>query len=138
MSENISIFILSFLLSGFAGLAALLRSGRDLTAVKLISALLNSGLLGLGICLYWYSKYREDVYTLVGICVLAGLSGQTMIGFAMDVVARQASAMFPPKKEDVKAEPETPPPISIAPKTKRYKSLPPTNPEPLKESEVQK
>lgn len=108
MNENISVFALCFFLAGFSGLASLLRSCRDLTTVKILSSFLNSGLLGLGICLLWFMKYREDVYSLVGICVLVGLGGQSMISFVLAVIERQARLMYGHEDEEKPKTKRTP------------------------------
>lgn len=88
LDENFGLFACAFLVSGFAGLAALLRSGAKLTSCNVCSSFLNSGILGLGISLLWYSKYQEDVYFLVGICVLAGLGGMTTVDYVMSVLRK--------------------------------------------------
>ena len=73
------VFLSSFFLAAFAGLAALLRSGTPLTTYSITSAVANSGLLGLGISLLWYAKYQDNLYFLVGICTLAGLGGMKTV-----------------------------------------------------------
>ena len=84
----LGLFICSFFLAAFAGLAALLRTGTTLTKMALLSWFLNSGFLGLGICLIWYTRYQNDVYYLVGICVLAGLGGMKTVEFGLEVFGR--------------------------------------------------
>lgn len=79
----ITVFLSSFGVAATAGLAALLRSNKKLTFVSVFSSLLNSGLLGLGISLLWYTKFRDNIYFLVGVCVLAGLGGMTTVDMVL-------------------------------------------------------
>lgn len=79
----IHVFISAFGVSSFAGLAALLRAGKPINVVAVFSAILNSGLLGLALALLWYHKFQDNVYFLIGICVLAGLGGATMVDFIL-------------------------------------------------------
>ncbi len=82
------VFISSFAVSSCAGLAALLRSGVKLSWLGIASALLNSGLLGLGIALLWYTRFRENIYFLIGVCLLAGLGGMTTVDFVLSVLRK--------------------------------------------------
>lgn len=75
----LGVFAAAFLLSGFAGLAALLRLGRAVTWWAALTYFLNCGLLGLGLGLLWYAQFRDNVYALVGLCVLAGLGGMATL-----------------------------------------------------------
>lgn len=86
---EIGVFALAFAVSALAGLAALLRSDQALTIKALASATLNSGVFGLGICLVWYTSYRDNVHFLIGVCVLAGLGGQATIDFALSLVRKK-------------------------------------------------
>lgn len=84
MNENLNpiyVFASAFGVSSFAGLAALLRGGSQVNGIAVLSAVLNSGLLGLSIALVWYHKFQDNIYFLIGICVLAGLGGATMVEF---------------------------------------------------------
>jgi hypothetical protein len=69
----IYVFVSAFGVSSFAGLAALLRGGKQVTIIAVLSAVLNSGLLGLAIALVWYNKFQDNVYFLIGIQI-GGLS----------------------------------------------------------------
>lgn len=77
------VFISAFLMSAFAGLACLLRSGVKIRWLNTTSSLLNSGFLGLGISLLWYTKFQDNVYFLLGVCVMAGLGGMAMVELAL-------------------------------------------------------
>jgi hypothetical protein len=74
-----------FSISSFAGLAAVLRSGKKLTTRSVLSATLNSGLLGLGIG-FIYFQWAENIYILIGICALAGLGGITLLDFVVQAL----------------------------------------------------
>jgi hypothetical protein len=84
----IGVFISSFGVAAFAGLAALLRTGTKLSVVTVLSQLLNSGLLGLGISLLWYTKFQDNIYFLVGVCLLAGLGGMTTVEFVLQAIRK--------------------------------------------------
>lgn len=80
------VFLYAFLLSSSAGLAALLRSPAEISRRSVVSAALNSGLLGLAVSLVWYIKYQDNLFALVGICLVVGLGGNTMVDFAISVL----------------------------------------------------
>jgi len=82
----IHVFISAFGVSSFAGLAALLRAGKEVGWVSILSAMLNSGLLGLAITLSWYVKFQDNIYFLIGVCILAGLGGATMVDFVVQAL----------------------------------------------------
>lgn len=67
-------------LGSLAGLAYLLRSGKELTRTAIASAMINSGLTSLAIAFLWFNYYREqnNTYFLLGICTLAGLGGASV------------------------------------------------------------
>jgi CHASE2 domain-containing sensor protein len=84
----LGVFVASFAVSAFAGVAALLREQTPLRAVLVVSASLNSGMLGLGVSLLWYAQFRENVYSLVGICVILGLTGNRALEWVFGVVKK--------------------------------------------------
>lgn len=102
----IAVFFSAFGVASFAGLAALLRAGKQVNAVSVISALLNSGFLGLAIALLWYTKFQDNIYFLIGICVLAGLGGATLVDFAVEAIKNGGLSIggfnlsMKPKQED--------------------------------------
>lgn len=85
----IAVFISAFGAAGFAGLATLLRFAKKLSKLAVVSAMLNAGFLGLAIALLWYQNYRkaENVYGLIGICVLAGMGGSTLTDLAISLLS---------------------------------------------------
>lgn len=102
VDESISasgVFASAFFVSALSGLVALLRSGEKLTGPSVASATLNSGLLGLGISLIWFLKFRENSYFLIGICVMAGLGGMSTVDLALSIFRKLVGTVFPEKKE---------------------------------------
>lgn len=91
LPESVATFISASLLSSLAGIANLLRislvNKTAITFLAVLSATINSGLIGLTISLMWYKYFREqdNIAFLTGICVLAGLLGNKSIDmiFAM-------------------------------------------------------
>ncbi len=80
-----SIFLLAFLFSSFAGVASVLRSKQEICVKTILSAFLNSGFAGLAVCLVWYLQYRQNIYFLLGICVLIGLGGPASVEFILAI-----------------------------------------------------
>jgi hypothetical protein len=85
----LSVFASAFGVSAFAGLATLLRFARKVSKLAIVSAMLNAGFMGLAIALIWYQNYRasENVYGLIGICVLAGMGGSTLTDLAISLLS---------------------------------------------------
>lgn len=88
-NHPIWVFLSAFGVSSFAGLATYLRFSRKMTLLGLLSAILNAGCMGLAISLIWYQHYRktENVYGLIGICVLAGMGGSTITDIFWSVLS---------------------------------------------------
>jgi hypothetical protein len=86
---SLSVFASAFGVSAFAGLATLLRFAKRLSKIAVISAMLNAGFMGLAIALIWYQNYlkSENVYGLLGICVLAGMGGSTLTDLLISLLS---------------------------------------------------
>lgn len=84
----IGVFIAAFAASATSGIAAYLRSNKSITILALITAGLNSGLLGLAIALLWFQKFQDNIYFLVGICVITGLTGAAGLDFILTAVQK--------------------------------------------------
>ena len=82
------VLISAFCLSAVAGVASLLRSPNTISRRTIISSVLNSGLLGLGIGLVWLLTFRENPYALVGTCLLFGLGGYTAVDFVLGLLQK--------------------------------------------------
>ncbi len=100
--DPIWVFISTFAITSFAGLAALLRSGKELTVRAIVSAMLNSGLLGLAIGMIWYKYYFSDnVWFLIGVSLLAGLGGMTVVDFLLQILRKGGIEIkFTPANKD--------------------------------------
>jgi len=87
--QALSVFASAFGAASFAGLATLLRFAKKLSKLAVVSAMLNAGFLGLAIALLWYQNYRkaENVYGLIGVCVLAGMGGSTLTDLAISLLS---------------------------------------------------
>lgn len=85
----LAVFFSAFGSASFAGLATLLRFAKKISKLAVISAMLNAGFLGLAIALIWYQNYRkaENIYGLIGICVLAGMGGSTITDLLISILA---------------------------------------------------
>ena len=85
----LAVFGSAFGASAFAGLATFLRFAKKLSKLAVVSAMLNAGFLGLAIALIWYQNFRkaENVYGLIGVCVLAGMGGSTLTDLALSLLS---------------------------------------------------
>ncbi len=82
--EGIFVFVAAFLVSAFAGLAALLRSPSPLTIRSAVTSFLNCGSMGLAVSLVWYSQFKDNPYVLVGMCGMAGLGGLATVEWLVE------------------------------------------------------
>ena len=80
------VFLYAFAISAFCGIAWLLRSSQPINIRTFLSALLNSGMLGIVVALLWFQYYSESTYFLLGICGLAGIGGVTIVDKLSSVV----------------------------------------------------
>lgn len=91
MSDGLApciLFLLAFAVSALAGLGQVLRGNRPLTPRGVFSAGLNSGALGLVVGMLLYTWFKDNTWFLLGLCLLAGLSGMSILNFIMTVVRR--------------------------------------------------
>jgi len=98
----LSVFLAAFAVSALAGVAALLRTEKPLSVTRVLSAVLNSGMLGLTVALLWYIKFREEVFTLLGCCALAGLGGMSTVELAVKLLSRSTLGLNKEEKPDEK------------------------------------
>lgn len=86
---SLSVFVSAFGVSAFAGLATLLRFGKKLSKLAVVSSMLNAGFLGLAIALIWYQNYQKaaNIHGLIGICVLAGMGGSTLTDILISLLS---------------------------------------------------
>lgn len=79
-------FLSAVAVSSFAGLAALLRSNKEITLRSVLTAIIYSGTMGLTIALLWFNYGRDNVYFLLGVCALAGIGGTSLLDFIVLVL----------------------------------------------------
>ncbi|WP_090456236.1 hypothetical protein [Nitrosospira sp. Nsp1] len=87
--DSLLLAALAFFGASFAGLATQLRSGNALTRRAVASAMLNSGLIGSIIALLGYRTFAEDLPYLMGMSLLAGIGGATILDFALLLLKRR-------------------------------------------------
>lgn len=86
--DPVTLFSIAFGLSSVAGLASILRNGKQITWRMCVSATLNSGLFGMGVAMLWYHFYGGSAYPwfMLGVSLLAGLGGASLVDFFYQVV----------------------------------------------------
>lgn len=100
--ESFLLGLLAFFGASLSGLAAQLRSGGSLSARSVAAAILNSGLVGLIIFLVGYRVFHDDMPYLIGMAMLSGIGGATLMDFALQLVKRGLGiriSIDQPKKE---------------------------------------
>ena len=80
------LFVLAFIIAAMAGVATVLRTVEKITVRVILSAILNSGALGLCIALILFTWCKDNTWFLLGLCLLAGLGGMTALGFLLMIV----------------------------------------------------
>jgi len=99
-----------FLFASLGGLAALLRSGQSITWVQIVSAILNSGIMGFIVALVLWSRFAgQDIYLLIGISAMAGFGGTTVVDFSIKVLKKKASVLLGVDVEEEQEKETTPP-----------------------------
>lgn len=86
--DPVWLFLAAFSVSAMAGVASLLRTSKELTIRVVLSAILNSGALGLCIALLLFTYFKDNTWFLLGLCMLAGLGGMTVLGFILYLVRK--------------------------------------------------
>ncbi len=93
LDPDVQLFATAFGVSGLGGLAALLRSSQKVTRKSVATYTLNTGAVGLAIALIWYTQFRDNLQLLVGLCVVAGLSGMASVDFLLEATKRFSRVM---------------------------------------------
>lgn len=85
--DPLTIIVSAFALGSFGGLAALLRSRKELTWRNIFSAVLYSGMIATATALLWFEYFssRGNTLFVLGISALAGIGGATLVDFAMQI-----------------------------------------------------
>lgn len=91
MQEKLSLWatcVSTLSIASFAGLAALLRSKQALSIRNILSATMNSGIVGMVVGLTWYQLFdgEEHVFFMICVSALAGLGGTSLLDFLLTVV----------------------------------------------------
>lgn len=86
--DPLTLFITAAVVGALAGVAALLRSSRDITWRVLLSAALNAGALGAGMAMLLFTYFKDNTWFLLGLCLLAGLGGMTLLGFLLAIIKK--------------------------------------------------
>lgn len=102
--ESLLVAALAFLGASFAGLATQLRSGKELSRRAIAAAMLNSGLIGAIIALLGYRAFAEDLPYLMGMSLLAGIGGATILDFALQLLKRRLGIVIRIEHEQHKGE----------------------------------
>lgn len=89
--ENTTLLVClaAFFGSSFSGLATHLRSGSPLTTRMVLAAVLNSGLVGLIVALMGYKTFQDNLTYLLGLSLLAGIGGATLLDFMVALLKRR-------------------------------------------------
>ncbi|SEO64210.1 hypothetical protein SAMN05216316_0689 [Nitrosovibrio sp. Nv6] len=87
--DSLLLAALAFFGASFAGLATQLRSGNTLTRRTVAATMLNSGFIGAIIALLGYQTFAEDLPYLMGMSLLAGIGGATILDFALLLLKRR-------------------------------------------------
>lgn len=85
---SLQVLMASFTISSLGGLAALLRSHKDLSLRAVCAAMLYSGMMGIIIALLWYNVFsdKSNLYFLLGVSGLAGIGGTTVVDFIIQTI----------------------------------------------------
>ena len=94
------VFAAALAASATAGIAAYLRSNKPVTKLALITAALNSGLLGLAISLLLIDKMKGTPFFLIGVCVITGLSGAAGLDLVLTAIQKGGFQIKFGTKED--------------------------------------
>lgn len=81
--------MLAFFGASFAGLATQLRAGKAITPRAVAAAMLNSGFIGAIIALMGYQMFTDNLPYLIGLSLLAGIGGATMLDFILTAFKRR-------------------------------------------------
>ena len=78
-------------LGSLAGCAALLRSGNALSKRAFWTAILNSGLMSVGVATLMFKIYGpEEIWLTISISIFSGLGGNAFIDFVLAALMRFA------------------------------------------------
>ena len=94
------VFASASVASGLAGVAAHLKNNTEIKRAAVITAFLNASMLGLAMSLVWFRSFKDNVYGLVGMCILMGLLGAAGQEFILSLILKSGLTInFNPKKD---------------------------------------
>ena len=95
-------FAVAFLLAAAGGFAWFLRGQKSMEVRAVVSALLNSGLLGLATAMIWFgwSTTGNDVWLILGTVTLSSLGGLSMVRFALGLLKAWAESHSKQQRRD--------------------------------------
>jgi len=92
------IAMVAFFGASFAGLATQLRNGKVLTTRSIAAAMLNSGFIGMIIFLMGFQMFTDNIHYLIGLCLLAGIGGSTMLDFFITFLKKNRGVIITIKR----------------------------------------
>jgi hypothetical protein len=101
----LQVLICCFSIASLAGIAALLRSNKDLNVRTITSATLYSGLFGLVIGLIWYNYFAPtNLFFLIGVSGLAGLGGVSLLDVVLQLITNGVNVRISVEPDDEDTE----------------------------------
>lgn len=82
-SSPIIVFVCASLFSIFGGIAYIYRTKEIIKLRDIISSSLNTGLCGLALAMIWYYKFADQIYILMGLCILVSLMGSAGVDWIL-------------------------------------------------------
>lgn len=101
-TDSLALAVVAFFGASFAGLATQLRSGKIPDRWSICSAMLNSGLMGAIIALLGQKTFSEDPPYLLGMALLAGMGGASLLDFFFALVKRRMGITIRVERYDEK------------------------------------
>jgi Trk-type K+ transport system membrane component len=101
--DPLTLAITAAIVGALAGVAAFLRTAQHVTWRALISAALNAAALGSGMAMLLFSYFKDNTWFLLGLCLLSGLGGMTLLGFVLAIIRKggvYVDVHLPQTKED--------------------------------------
>lgn len=84
--DSLTVFVLASVVSALSGIAAILRTEKEFTLFRVAVVTLNATLLGLGLAMVWYAYFEKNPNVLVGLCILVGLGGTSVLDVIVNAV----------------------------------------------------
>lgn len=98
--DPVAVGIMAFLGASFSGLATQLKHGKTLTLRSISAAMLNSGFIGIIIFLLGYKMFIDNLPYLIGMSLLAGIGGSTILEFIIVMIKKRSSITIKINSDD--------------------------------------